>query len=344
MRVPMVPDPPFDSRRVALEITLHVRRMFMSIDNRDYSIIIPVFFNEGSLRDIAASIRQEVFEPMSDKEGEMVFVDDGSRDGSYEVLRELQRSHPSDIRIIKLSRNFGQVNAIWCGLEHSNSTIVTLSADGQEPVELVAQMLRKHFDEGFEVVLARRDSRDETLFRRLTSRVVYTAMKILSNEEMPVGGFDIVLLGKKAKYALLKMYQPHTYFQVRVLDLGFKRAWIGYHRCDRKHGKSRWTLARKFTTMLDGVLGHSYIPIRMMSVIGGGLSILSLGCASFFLINYLVHGHTIKGWTPIILSILFVGGVQMMMIGMLGEYLWRVLAQVRQTPPYVIEEVCEDPC
>ena len=91
--------------------------------------------------------------------------------------------------------------------------------------------------------------------------------------------------------------------------------------------------------MLDGVLGHSYLPIRLMSVVGAIFSAASTLCATYFLVNYLIHGHKLQGWTPIILSILFVGGVQMMMIGIIGEYLWRVLAQVRQTPPYIIEEV-----
>ncbi len=158
---------------------------------------------------------------------------------------------------------------------------------------------------------------------------------------MPVGGFDFVLLGKTAKNSLIKVYQPHTFMQARVLDLGFKRAWIGYHRRERLHGKSRWSFAKKVTYMLDGVLGHSYLPIRMMSILGAIFSLTSFLCAGFFLINYLIHGHALKGWTPIILSILFVGGVQMMMIGMIGEYLWRVLAQVRQSPPYIVEEVCD---
>jgi dolichol-phosphate mannosyltransferase len=166
-------------------------------------------------------------------------------------------------------------------------------------------------------------------------------MKHLSNKEMPVGGFDFVLLGQKAKDALIKTYQPHTFMQARILDLGFKRAWFGYNRRDRLHGVSKWTLAKKFTYMLDGVLGHSYLPIRIMSAIGALFSLASFFVATFFLVNYLINGHKIQGWTPIILSILFVGGVQIMMIGVLGEYLWRVLAQVRGAPPYIIEEILE---
>ena len=309
--------------------------------NIDYSIVIPVYFNEGSLEAVEAELRTKVLEGVPQYKGELVFVDDGSGDRSFEILRKVHDKHPLDVRVLRLSRNFGQNNALWCGFEHSPSAVVMLSADGQDPVELIPEMLRKHFLDGYEVVIAKRESREETIFRRLTSKCVYWLMRHLSNREMPAGGFDFVLLGRKAKEALIKTYQPHTFIQVRMLDLGFKRAWLGYHRRDRIHGKSKWTLAKKFTYMLDGVLGHSYLPIRMMSVVGALFSLASFLCAMFFLVSYLVHGHALQGWTPIILSILFVGGVQMMMIGVLGEYLWRVLAQVRCAPPYIVEEIVE---
>lgn len=305
-----------------------------------YSIVVPVYFNEGSLKELEAELREKVLEVMQYK-GEIVFIDDGSRDCSYEILRDLQRAQPDDVRVFKLSRNFGQCNALWCGFENTPSTIVMISADGQDPVETIPQMLRKHFDDGYEVIIAKRDSREESVFRRLTSKIVFWLMRRISNSEMPIGGFDFVLLGKRAKDALLKIYQPHTFIQARILDLGFKRDWIGCHRRERKQGQSRWTFAKKFTYMLDGVLGHSYFPIRLMSLIGAGFSLASLSSASFFLINYLIYGSVLIGWTPIILSILFVGGIQMMMIGLIGEYLWRVLAQVRQTPPYIVEEVID---
>lgn len=311
------------------------------MSNVDYSIVIPVYFNEGSLRDVEAELRAKVLESCGPYKGEIVFVDDGSKDQSYEVLRDLQLAHPADVRVYKLSRNFGQVNALWCGFSGSRSAVIMLSADGQDPVDVIPLMLSKHFSEGYEIVIAKRDSREETFFRRFTSRCVYWLMRRLSNHDMPVGGFDFVLLGKKAKESLLGVYQPHTFMQVRILELGFKRAWIGYHRRDRAHGRSHWSFAKKFTYMLDGVLGHSFLPIRLMSVIGAFFSVASFLVSAWFFINYLVHGHVLKGWTPIILSILFVGGVQMMMIGIIGEYLWRVLAQVRQAPPYIVEEVLD---
>lgn len=303
----------------------------------DYSIVIPVYCNAGSLKFVASDLREKVLDAVPNLRGELIFVDDGSKDDSYAVLKDIYNEHPDDTKVFKLSRNYGQVNALWCGFEHASSAVVMISADGQDPVELIPEMLRKHFDEGFEVVIARRKTREESFFRRVTSNIVYWLVSKLSQKDMPIGGFDFVLLGKDAKTALLKVYQPQTFLQTRILDLGFKRAWLDYHRKNREHGKSQWSMSKKITYMLDGVLGHSYVPIRFISLVGVVFALFSFLLAAFFFISYFFNGSIIQGWTPIILSILFMGGLQVMMIGIIGEYIWRILSQVRQSPPYTVE-------
>jgi glycosyltransferase involved in cell wall biosynthesis len=311
----------------------------MAADAVDYSIVIPVFYNEGSLETVEAELRAKVIEALPRYKGEILFVDDGSGDKSYEVLQTIRERHKNDVRVIKLSRNFGQVNAVWCGFSHAPSAVIMFSADGQDPVDLIPEMLEKHFDQGYEVVIAKRTSREDGIIRSLTSSIVYWLMRKMTNDDMPIGGFDFLLLGNRAKTALLQSYQPHTFFQARILDLGFSRTWINYNRKNRLHGKSKWTLAKKITYMIDGVLGHSFLPIRIISCVGCLFSITSFLLAMFFLINYLINGHKLPGWTPIILSVLFVGGMQMLMIGIIGEYLWRVLAQVRNNTPFIIEKI-----
>ena len=201
----------------------------------DYSIVVPVFCNEGSLEALSEELREKVIKAFPDLKGELIFVDDGSIDKSYSVLKKIYESNPSDVRIFKLSRNYGQVNALWCGFQNASSAVVMISADGQDPVELIPEMLRKHFCGGYEVVIARRQSRDETFFRRFTSNIVYWLVNKLSQKDMPIGGFDFLLLGKDAKQALIEVYQPQTFIQTRILNLGFKRAWLDYHRRNR-HG------------------------------------------------------------------------------------------------------------
>lgn len=304
----------------------------------DYSIVVPVYFNEGSLEYTADRIFTEVFAKDIGRRGEIVFVDDGSRDGSFAELKRILAAHPSQVRVIKLSRNFGQVHAWWCGLCRTPGPVVIVSADGQDPIEMIPQMLDRHFNAKVEIVIATRESREDGLFRRLTSSLVYRTIRKLANPDIPDGGFDFFLIGKQAKETLLRIWQPNTFFQVRMLELGFSREMMPYHRANRIAGTSRWTLAKRLTYMIDGVLGHSYVPIRAMSLLGVTFSGMSFLLGVFFFAMYFVNPHVIPGWTPIILLILFIGGIQMMMIGVLGEYLWRVLAQTRGNPPYVIEQ------
>lgn len=304
----------------------------------DYSIVIPVYFNQGSLKNAAERIFREVFDAYPAKRGEIVFVDDGSGDGSLAELEEIFREYPDRVRILKLSRNFGQVNAWWCGLKNTPGPVVVISADGQDPAGLIPTMLRAHFENGVEIAIATRQTREESFWRRFTSSVVYNAIRKLGHRDMPPGGFDFFMLGERAKNALVSSWQPNTFFQVRVLELGFPRLMIPYHREERMVGKSRWTFSKKLTYMIDGVLGHSYLPIRAMSLIGLLTAMVSFLLGLFFFVAYFFNPHVIRGWTPLILIVLFIGGVQMLLIGILGEYLWRVLAQARGNPPYIVEK------
>jgi dolichol-phosphate mannosyltransferase len=302
----------------------------------DYSIVIPVYYNEGTLFSTAQRIHTQVFQKFPEKIGEILFVDDGSMDFSYNELIQIKKQF-NNIRVIKLSRNFGQVNAIWCGLKNVSGPAIVISADGQDPVNIIVDMLTQHFYNKIEVVVAVRESRDESKWRKFSSRIVYKGIQALGNKEMPAGGFDFFLLGNTSRIALLKHWQPNTFLQVRVLDLGFSRVFIPYHREERKAGVSRWTLSKKITYMIDGVLGHSYLPIRMMSLLGFVFAGISFVLGIVFLVSYFFNENIIRGFTPIVLLILLLGGIQMIMIGVLGEYLWRVLVQVRNDEPYLIE-------
>lgn len=305
----------------------------------DYSIVIPVYYNEDTLRYTEDRIRREIFAAYPGKRGEIVFVDDGSRDGSFAELKKMHAEHPDDIRVFKLSRNFGQFNATWCGLCQTEGPAVIMAADGQDSIEDVPKMLKRHFEDGIELVIGTRAERRESFWKAGSANLVYATIRKFGNKDMPSGGFDFFLIGRKAKESLLRTYQPNTFFSVRVLDQGFTREFLPCRREERKgKSKSRWTFSKKMTYMIDGVLGHSYVPIRAMSVIGILFAVLSFLAGVVFFVTHFYDPHIVPGWTSLAIVALFIGGVQMLMIGILGEYLWRVLAQVRQTPPFIIEE------
>lgn len=304
----------------------------------DYTIVLPVYHNETSLCELAQGLRSQVLDALHGKRGRLIFVDDGSGDNSFHVLRALQAQHPEDTVAVRLSRNFGQVNAVWCGLSLADGPAVVMAADGQDTPTNALRLLRTHFEEGNEVVIALRRTRDESAYRTLTSRIAYGLMRRFCFPDMPAGGFDFFLLGGRARLELLQCYHHHGFIQGQILRLGFQRAFIACDRVARKHGRSRWTFSRKVTYLLDGILGYSFHPIRIMSLVGALVALLGFLYAGIILVDKLVWGNPIKGWAPLMIVLLITSGLQMLMLGVIGEYLWRTFAQVRSGQPYIVDE------
>lgn len=309
----------------------------------DFSIVIPVYYNEVVLTITANALYDSVINRHPDLKAEIIFVDDGSGDGSLKELLTLQEKWPHLIRVIELTRNFGQVNAIYAGLNHVRGRVaIIMSADSQDPAELINQMLSAHLEEEYDIVIATRAGRDESLFRVWTSRIFYRLMRYLSFPEMPEGGFDYMLLSRRVIDTLLRNQEATPFLQGQILWTGYSTKFIDYHRRSRKYGTSRWTFGKKFTYLLDGVLGYSFLPIRLMSLIGGIIAIIGFMYAMVILLIRIFWGLPIEGWAPLMIVILIMGGLQMLMLGMIGEYLWRVLAEVRHREPFVIKTIHEN--
>ncbi len=306
----------------------------------DYSIVLPVYYNEGELRTTYEALEREVFTKNPELRGEVVFVDDGSGDGSLAELQELHAEHPETVKVLKLTRNFGQPAARLAGLSYARGRcVVSMSADGQDPTELVHHMLQAHFDEGYEVVICARKSREESLYRSGTSRIFYGAMRNLRFQNMPPGGFDFVLLGRKALEVILRNREANPFFQGQVLWTGFPPKIIEYRRLKRKIGRSRWSFGKKLKLMIDAVLCYSYAPVRWISISGVSMALLGFLTAAFLAVRRLYYGTAVEGWTALIVVLLITSGMQMLMIGILGEYQWRTLAQARGREPFVIDEI-----
>jgi dolichol-phosphate mannosyltransferase len=309
----------------------------------EVSIVLPVYFNQENLPGTVASLKADVIDANPQLRFELVFVDDGSGDKSLDVLLELQRQHPGLLRVIKLTRNFGQVSAQWCGFSHARGgLVVTMSADGQDPARLVNDMLAAHLKEGYEVVICTREERDESAYRVVTSRIFYWLMRRLSFSNMPQGGFDFHSMTRRALDVLLGNREAHPFLQGQVLWMGFTPKMIPYRREAREGGKSRWTFAKKLTYLIDGVLSYSYAPLRMMSLIG-----LFFACCGF-LYAVLIAIFRLTGVlprlgliNPLMVVVLVMGGTQMLMLGIIGEYIWRTLAQSRDRPLYIVDRVFE---
>jgi polyisoprenyl-phosphate glycosyltransferase len=309
-------------------------------DRTDFTVVVPVYFNEGLLVETMRGIHENVLAANPQRKGEVIFVDDGSRDGSLRELLEIRARHPDHVRVIQLTRNFGQVSAIRAGMAHARGECaIAMSADGQDPSALVNDMLRAHFDEGYEVVICARQGRDESAYRVWTSRFFYRLMRRICFPDMPRGGFDFVLLGRRARLMYLRSREAQPFLQGQILWMGFRAKWIEYRRLERKKGSSRWSFGRKLTYLIDGVTSYSFLPLRMASAVGIATAGLGFLYALVVLVNWLIQGNPVKGWTPLMIVVLILGGGQMLTLGVFGEYLWRVLAQVQQREPYLIDRI-----
>lgn len=299
--------------------------------------MLPVYFNEGEVGRTVDRIRNVL--SGAGLNFEIVLVDDGSCDRSIDELEACFRENPTSTQIIKLTRNFGQVAAIMAGFEAARGECVAfMSADGQDPVELLPKMFAEWHSGKGEIVIAARRGREDGRYRRITSAIFYRLMRRLSYPTMPIGGFDFALLGPKAKNALLANSEAHMFLQGQILWTGFSVSQLEYVRRERLSGNaSRWTLERKLSYFYDGLLSNSYFPLRLISYSGFLVALSGFLYAIVILLQKVFFGHPVEGWTPLMITVLSVGGIQMIMLGVIGEYLWRVLAQVRNRSTYVIQ-------
>lgn len=309
-------------------------------DRPDYTIVLPVYYNEESLLPAYEKLKAALLALQPRLRGSLLYVDDGSGDRSFEVLQQIQAKGELPVTLVKLSRNFGQVMAIRAGIAHCDGTAaIVMSADGQEPVELIPQMLAEHFEKNNEVVICTRAEREEGAYRTWTSRLFYATMRKLCFQDMPTGGFDCFLLGPAAQEAFRQERELQPFLQGQILRLGFSRAIISYTRLKREFGRSRWTLGKKVAYFFDGLMNYSFLPIRAVSYLGMMLALLGLAYAAVVLLAKVLVGNPVKGWTPLMIVVLVLGGAQMLTLGVFGEYLWRILVQVQRRSPYLVEKI-----
>lgn len=305
---------------------------------KTFSIIIPVYYNELNLPDTVPQLLA-LSKTLSSYQLELVFVDDGSGDRSLETLLEFQSLHPGNIKVVKLTRNFGSMAAIQAGFTMATGDCVgMISADLQDPPELFHDML-SHWDKGTKAVFAVREDRQESGLQKLFSNGYYSLIRKLAIKDYPYGGFDFFLIDRQVVEELNKIREKNTNIMTLIHWLGYKPIMIPYIRRSRTKGKSRWTLAKKIKLFIDTFVAFSYFPIRALSLTGLLVAIGSFLYGMFILFYWLFYEIPVQGYVPIMLVTTFASGIQMTMLGVLGEYLWRTLDEVRRRPPFVIDQV-----
>ena len=301
------------------------------------SFVLPVYRNEHAVTLTYQQIRQVMTADLQRYGYEIVFVDDGSDDGSPAELAAI-KAGDEHVRVVTFTRNFGQMAAILAGLKQaSGDVIIQLSADLQDPIGLVPQMVAEH-ERGSEVVACHREHREDPWSRRVTSRALYAILR-LSLPQIPAGGFDYILLDRKVVDAFNAVEVRNRFFQGDVLWFGYKTTFIPYTRPKRTIGRSQYTFSKKLKNSIDAILDSSYLPIRFMSLLGVLTAFVGFLYAVDIVYGRLRHNIPFTGWAPIMILILVIGGVLMLMLGIIGEYVWRIYDEVKGKPNYVVRQI-----
>ncbi len=304
------------------------------------SIVVPVYFNAESLPRLVERLKKVT--AAADYDVEVILVDDGSGDDSWTKITEAAASWPA-ARGLRLTRNFGSQMAIAAGLrEAKGDAAAVLSADLQEPPELLPEMVAA-WRRGATAVLAVRRSRPEGLATRAAAGFYYRTLRRLAFSQMPTGGFDCFLIGRPAVDFLADSREIHTSLPGLLLWGGFPTSLVPYDRVAREEGESRWTVAKKLKYFLDAVVSFSYAPLRWMSVGGAALALIAFAYAVFLVAYKLLHGQPMQGWTSLMVALAFFSGVQLVCLGILGEYLWRTLDAARARKGFLVRDRTDAP-
>ena len=300
------------------------------------SIVIPVYYNQENLYPLYESIKDKLY-THSEYEWEIILVDDGSKDNSYQVMQEIA-SKDDAVKICRLSRNFGSHAAVLCGLSKcEGECTVVKAADLQEPTELILEMIES-WKEGNNVVLAVRKDRKDGIIQKIFANTYYWFVRKFALREMPKGGFDVWLVDKKVVHVLMQLDEKNSAITGQILWSGFRTGKVYYTRLQREIGKSKWTLKKKIRLVTDTLFSFSTLPISIVT----GLGIISLIGASIWAIYVLIYRLLdqipVSGWTSLFIFQLFSFGVIMFSLGILGNYLWRIFDATRNRPPYIIED------
>ncbi len=297
------------------------------------SVVVPLFNEEDNVNALFNRIHHVLGEMKLTTE--LIFVNDGSKDKTLAHVFMIAREYPY-VKYIDFSRNFGHQLAIFAGIERANGQyIVVMDGDGQDPPECIPELYEKALT-GYEVVYAKRRKRKgENFMKKLTAKVFYRVLANITQIEIPVDTGDFRIIHRKIRDILVTMPEQHKYIRGQIAWIGFNQTSIEYDRDERMHGETKFTYKKMMRFALDGISSFSTWPLKVATITGFVVS-----GASFLLIVYSLYqkffGYTERGWTSMQISILFLGGIQLIGIGILGEYLGRVSDNVKNRPHYII--------
>ncbi|HEX2935051.1 MAG TPA: glycosyltransferase family 2 protein [Bacteroidales bacterium] len=302
----------------------------------EISVIVPIYNEEQNIPELYRRLHATVSEITPNYE--FIFVNDGSKDHSLFQLIKLANGNPH-VYYISFSRNFGHQVAVSAGIDTcKGKAVVIMDGDLQDPPELIKELYSK-YKEGYEVVYAKRASRKgESFFKKATAKLFYRILKSLTTISIPVDTGDYRLMDQKIVHYLRQMPEQNKFLRGQIAWLGFRQTHVLFSRDKRKYGKTGYSFFKMLRFALDGITGFSDMPLQIVRNLGFLISFVS-----FIVILYAIYSHfilhrTITGWTSLIISSMFIGGIQLISIGIIGEYISRINKNVLKRPLYIVDK------
>src|SRR5690554_2269571 len=302
----------------------------------DISVIIPIYNEQQIIDELYTRLQQTVSQISENYE--LIFVNDGSKDHSLlELLKLTEKDHR--VFYINFSRNFGHQIAVTAGLDACNgNAVVIIDGDLQDPPELISELYAKH-KEGYEVVYARRKERKgESFFKKITAKLFYRTLKKITSIDIPLDTGDFRLIDQKVVHYLRQMPEQNKFLRGQIAWLGFKQTSVMFDRDKRKHGKTGYPFSKMLKFAMDGITSFSDKPLQLVTKLGFTISLVSFVIILYAVYSHFIINRTISGWTSLIISTMFIGGVQLISIGIIGEYISRINKNVIKRPMYIVEK------
>ena len=310
----------------------------------NYAIVVPCYNEEAVLNETTSrllEVMQRVAEKHADLQGRIVYVDDGSRDGTWPLIGSLSKQHPQ-VMGLKLAHNAGHQHALWAGLEWAAAHVdaaISIDADLQDDVNVIPEMIDL-FLGGKDIVYGvRRDRPTDTWFKRTTALAFYKLMSKLGGD-IVYNHADYRLMSRRTLAALMTYGERNLFLRGMVRTLGFPQAMVYYDRGERFAGESKYPLRKMLAFAIDGITSFSVRPLRLISIVGLSFMLVALGVIVYGLAAWLC-GRTIQGWTSLLVSLWFIGGAILVALGVIGEYVGKIYAEVKRRPRYFIEDTTE---
>ncbi len=298
------------------------------------SLVLPIYNEEEVIPEL--HVRLQEFLSKLEVPSEVVFVNDGSKDRSMEMLRDISKGEPR-YRVLSFARNFGHQTAITAGIDYARgAAVVVMDADLQDPPEVVLEMVAK-WREGFDVVYGKRRKREgETWFKLFTARWFYRVFAAMIPIEVPLDTGDFRLMSRRVVIALRALRETHRFVRGMVSWVGFKQTAVLYDRPGRFAGETKYPLRKMLKFAIDGITSFSVLPLRFATYLGMLISLMSVGVAVWAVVAHFALKATVPGWTASVVLTSLLAAVQLLMIGILGEYIGRIYEQVKGRPLYTV--------